>query len=140
MSDDRAEIAQLQRQLAEERAQRQQLEQRVAQQAPGVHPAVTAGWQQADNAVKQIELQMQRVAAAASEAQADGKFAEQIELQRQLAALTGQKQQAEQQREGLVGLSRQHPVAQFLAANKGQFSPEDEAWIWAHPRFAGVSE
>ena len=136
MSGDRAEIAQLQRQLAEERARSQQLEQRVAQQAPSPHPAVTAGWQQADNTVKRIELEMRRVAQAANEAQSEGKFPEQIEYQRQLAALSNQKQAAEQHREGMVGLSRQHPLEQFLAANKGQYSAEDEQWIRLHPRFA----
>ena len=124
MSGDRAEIAQLQRQLAEERARSQQLEQRVAQQAPSPHPAVTAGWQQADNTVKRIELEMRRVAQAANEAQSEGKFPEQIEYQRQLAALSNQKQAAEQHREGLVGRAGSIRLSNFLQQIKGSTAPK----------------
>ena len=124
MADDANELARLRSELEASRQREAALRQQQYQQAPGVHPAVTAGWQQADDTVKRIELEMQRVAQAANEAQSEGKFPEQIEYQRQLAALSNQKQAAEQHREGLVGRAGSIRLSNFLQQIKGSTAPK----------------
>jgi hypothetical protein len=106
-----------------------------AQQSGGVHPAIAQHenaaaqqWSAADQQIKALEKQH-------SELLSEGKFDESVALQKTIAALSNRQEYARQQWASWNGMRQASPVEQFLAANRGTYTPEDENWIRQHPDF-----
>jgi len=126
MSDDRdTEIARL-------RGEVQALRQ---QQAGGVHPAVAAHENAAAQQWNAADQEIKRLRAQHAETLADGKFAEASELQSKIGALEGRQEYARQQWSTWNGLKQASPVDQWLAANQGMYTAEEQQWIREHPDY-----
>ena len=122
--------------LVSENAQlRRELEGFRRQQAGVVHPAIAQNetaaaqqWNAADQQIKALEKQH-------SELLAEGKFDESVALQKTIAAMANRQEYARQQWSIWNGLRNASPVDQWLAANQGQYSPDEVAWIREHPDY-----
>jgi hypothetical protein len=122
--------------LESENAQlRRELEGFRRQQAGGVHPTIAQNesaaaqqWTAADQQIKALEKQH-------SELVSEGKFEESAALQKTIAAMANRQEYARAQWSSWNGLRTASPVDQWLAANQGQYSPDEVAWIREHPDY-----
>ena len=142
----RSDLELARRREAEERGRADSLDVQVSQSASRTATAqlgqVEAQLVTADNIIDSIGREMASLKAQKSALMAEGKFDEAADVDERMADAAASRQQALQakqsftnQRERLANVPVD-PVEQFIAANQGNYSAEDVAWIRQHRRFA----
>jgi hypothetical protein len=106
---------------------------REQQQAPGVDPGVAAYESQAAGTWSTLDGEIKRLEKEQVGLWEEGKFAEATAVQKQIALATTRQEQARQEWSRWNGMRAAPAVEQFLAANRGVYSPEEEKFVREHP-------
>jgi hypothetical protein len=122
--------------LVSENAQlRRELEGFRRQQVGVVHPAIAQNENAAAQQWNAADLEIKRLEKQHSELLSEGKFEESAALQKTIAAMANRQEYARQQWASWNGLKAASPVDQWLAANAGQYTAEEQQWIREHPDY-----
>ena len=122
---------------AENERLRQELQAaRQAPQAGAVHPGVAQYENAAAGAWHGFDAEIKRLEKEQVAAWEEGRFAEATAVQKQIALATQRQEQARQEYARWNGLRGAPPVEQYLAANRGTYTAEEEQFIRRHPHYA----
>ena len=142
----RAELESARRVASEEQGRANQLSVQNAQAGARVASAQQAQLDAQEvsvgNTLTSIDQEIKGLKSRLIALNTDGKFEEAADIQEQIGDATARRRQAMQEKAYLANQKTQlaavpsDPIEQFLVANRGNFTSEDENWIRQNRRYA----